>query len=484
VRLSFEYDELNRIRRKRLIADPQAVTGQNVGSVLALYTYDETDNRPYSKGKLTSVQDEHGRKFFYHDRLGRVTREVQELNNVYYTIETAYDAMNRTTRLTYPSDRVVKYFYNEAGQLSRVTNTAETEIYAFYPTYNALGQPLELRQANGNTRTHYTYEPLKHVLGDAPQFKSAKEAVEAGYKQFASDPNFTDQYLPPFVVVEGGKPIGPIVDGDSVALLNFRGDRAMELSIAFDKKDGFDRFDRVRYPDVKFAGMMEYDGDLHIPGRYLVTPPRIDHPISSYMCAMKIPAFAVSETQKYGHVTYFWNGNLTGYVCESLEKYVEIPSDNIPFDQAPKMKAYEITDATIDLLKSGKYQFGRINFPNGDMVGHTGVPDAIIASVEATDICVQKLIDTVNALGGITVVLADHGNADEMFVIEKGKKKISTAHSLNPVPFAIIDSGYKGEYKLADVKNKGLANVASTLLNLLGYEKPADYEPSLIEFIK
>ncbi len=322
------------------------------------------------------------------------------------------------------------------------------------------------------------------VLGEGPQFKSAKDAVEAGYALHKSDPNFTDQYLPPFVIAENGKPIGTIVDGDSVALLNFRGDRAMEISIAFDKKDGFDRFDRVRYPNVKYAGMMEYDGDLHIPELFLVTPPQIDKPVSAYMCSLRIPAFAVSETQKYGHVTYFWNGNSSGYVCEELEKYVEIPSDNISFDKAPKMKAYEITAKTIELMKSGKYRFGRINFPNGDMVGHTGVPDAIIASVEATDECVQKLIDAVNALGGITVVLADHGNADEMFIFEKGKKQISTAHSLNPVPCAIVDSGYQGEYKMADLKQRGLANVAATLLNLLGYEKPAEYEPSLITFVK
>lgn len=323
-----------------------------------------------------------------------------------------------------------------------------------------------------------------HVLADAPQFQSAAEAVRAGYEHHKSDLDFTDQYLPPFVIAENGKPIGPILDGDSVAFLNFRGDRAMEMSISFEKKDGFDRFDRVRTPNVQYAGMMEYDGDLHIPKHYLVTPPQIDRAVSDYMCALGIRTFAMSETQKYGHVTYFWNGNKSGYVCQDLETYVEIPSDNISFDKAPKMKAYEITDKTIELLKSGRYQFGRINFPNGDMVGHTGVPGAIIASVEAVDDCMQKLIDVVSQLGGVTVVLADHGNADEMFIIEKGKKQISTAHSLNPVPFAIVDGAWQGEYKIADLKQRGLANVASTVLNLLGYEKPADYEPSLITFVK
>ena len=213
-----------------------------------------------------------------------------------------------------------------------------------------------------------------------------------------------------------------------------------------------------------------------------MNPPSIERPLGVYMCDNGIFSFAISETQKYGHVTYFWNGNNSGYINKSLETYIEIPSDKIQFDQTPKMKAFEITEETIKLLQTGRYQFGRINFPNGDMVGHTGVREAIIASVEAVDQCTAKLIDVVNKLGGITVVLADHGNADEMYTIKNGKKMVSTAHSLNPVPFAIVDSGYRGEYQLASLKKKGLSNVAATLLNLLGFQKPEDYDPSLIDF--
>lgn len=316
-----------------------------------------------------------------------------------------------------------------------------------------------------------------HVLGKARQFSSASEAVQTFYDE---DEKVNDQYLPSFVVAEGGRPVGPIEDGDSVVFFNFRGDRAIELSTAFDQKEGFDKFDRQRVPDVLFAGMMEYDGDLHVPKNYLVNPPKIDRAMSVYLCNESITSFALSETQKYGHVTYFWNGNRSGYISEKLETYVEIPSDKIQFDKAPKMKAYEITDKAIELLRSGKYKFGRINFPNGDMVGHTGVPSAIITSVEAADECTQKLIDAVNELKGITIVLADHGNADEMFTVKNGKRIVSTAHSLNPVPFAIVDSGYKNEYRMADLKQRGLTNVASTVFNLLGYEKPDDYDPSLI----
>lgn len=317
-----------------------------------------------------------------------------------------------------------------------------------------------------------------HVLGKGRQFASAGEAVATYYKE---DTTITDQYLPAFVIAENGKPVGTIEDGDSVVFLNFRGDRAIELSRAFEEQT-FDKFDRERLPKVLFAGMMQYDGDLQIPKHFLVNPPAIDRPMSQYICALNIPSFAISETQKFGHVTYFWNGNNSGYVCESIEKYVEVPSDKIRFDQAPRMKADEITDATIELLKSGKYKFGRLNYPNGDMVGHTGVPPAIIASVEAVDQGLIKILKVIDELKGICVILADHGNADEMFTVKNGKRIVSTAHSLNPVPFIIVDSGYKGEYDISDLTERGLANVASTLFNLLGYEQPKDYAPSLIRF--
>ncbi|MDD3089093.1 MAG: 2,3-bisphosphoglycerate-independent phosphoglycerate mutase, partial [Candidatus Omnitrophica bacterium] len=206
-----------------------------------------------------------------------------------------------------------------------------------------------------------------HVLGVGRQFSSAREAVETYYRE---DPGMTDQYMDSFVVAEGGKPVGTINDGDSVVFFNFRGDRAIEISRAFDDKD-LKEFDRVRVPDVLFAGMMEYDGDLHIPKHYLVSPPEIDLTVSEYLCASGVTMFAISETQKFGHVTYFWNGNKSGYVCKDLELYVEIPSDRIQFDKAPAMKAPEIEKKTEELLKSGKYRFGRLNFANGDMVGHT-----------------------------------------------------------------------------------------------------------------
>ncbi|MBZ0252560.1 MAG: 2,3-bisphosphoglycerate-independent phosphoglycerate mutase, partial [Candidatus Methylomirabilis sp.] len=251
-----------------------------------------------------------------------------------------------------------------------------------------------------------------HVLGVGRPFRSASEAVETFYKE---DPKATDQYLDSFVVVgEDGGPVGAIQDGDAVVFFNFRGDRAIEISRAFEEPD-FAKFDRVRAPEVLYAGMLQYDGDLQVPKRFLVPPPAIDRTVGAYLCAEGVPSFAISETQKYGHVTYFWNGNRSGYIDAKLEKYVEIPSDRIEFDKAPKMKAFEIAAETEKLLRSGAYRFGRLNFANGDMVGHTGNLEAAVTAVATVDQCLGALLKVVEELRGVAVVTADHGNADEMF---------------------------------------------------------------------
>lgn len=314
-----------------------------------------------------------------------------------------------------------------------------------------------------------------HVLGIGRAFDSASQAVKTYYSENAE---MTDQYLDSFVVTDENGPVGRIVDGDSVVFFNFRGDRAIEISRALTEKD-FSEFDRPPLPAITFAGMMEYDGDLHIPEHYLVNPPSIDRTIGQYLCAAGVRSFAISETQKYGHVTYFWNGNNSGYLDESLETYVEIPSDRIEFDKAPKMKAKEITDASLELLDKG-YDFGRINFANGDMVGHSGRIDPAIVAIETVDESVGRLVEKVLALKGTVVITADHGNSDEMFTEKNGVRTPKTSHTLNPVPFCILDAEGQAQWELAAVDAPGLANVAATLLNLLGFEKPEDYAPSLI----
>ena len=254
-----------------------------------------------------------------------------------------------------------------------------------------------------------------HVQAEGRQFASAKEAIET-YR--AENPGMIDQDLLPFVVAHDGKPVAKIANGDSVILFNFRGDRAQEISLAFDRKD-FDKFDRGDYTGVHFAGMLEYDGDLKIPEHYLVEPPVIKNTLTEVLCKAGVHEYAVSETQKYGHVTYFWNGNRSGKFSEELEEYIEIPSDVVPFEQRPWMKCAEITDVLIEKLRSGRFDFLRVNFPNGDMVGHTGSFEATVVAMEALDLCLARILRVVDELRGIAIVTADHGNADEMYEISK-----------------------------------------------------------------
>ena len=315
-----------------------------------------------------------------------------------------------------------------------------------------------------------------HVLGVGRAFPSASKAVQTYYTE---DSEMTDQYMPSFVITGDDGPVGTIEDGDGVVFFNFRGDRAIEISRAFEEPD-FKEFDRVRVPQVFYAGMMQYDGDALIPKHYLVSPPAIDNTLGEYLCRTKITSYSISETQKFGHVTYFWNGNRSGYIDESLEKYEEIPSDKIAFDLKPWMKAGEITDKVVAAIASGNYKFIRLNYPNGDMVGHTGMVPAIRIAVETVDLCLNRILRAAKQAGGIVVITADHGNADCMWTEKNGKKTPMVAHTLNPVPFIIKDYSGTNHFELNGVKSPGLSNVAATICTLLGLVPPQEYDATLV----
>ncbi len=316
-----------------------------------------------------------------------------------------------------------------------------------------------------------------HVKGEGRIFSSAAEA----YTTLREETGAIDQDLPPFVIAENGEPVGKIKDDDSVILFNFRGDRAIEMSMAFDDDD-FDCFDKGGYdPRVLYAGMLQYDGDLNLPKNYLVNPPEITNTLSEVLVKNGLASYAVSETQKYGHVTYFWNGNKSEKFSDELEVWNEIPSDKVSFDERPWMKSAEVTDDLIAAIRSGKYDFLRCNYPNGDMVGHTGNMDATIVGVEAVDLGLARLIKVCDECNCTLLVTADHGNADEM--LEKNKKgeiAVRTAHSLNRVPFVIWDKEERHEIIDADSTKYGLANVAPTVAKLLGIEVPDCWEDSMI----
>ena len=327
-----------------------------------------------------------------------------------------------------------------------------------------------------------------HVLGEGRKFESAREAIEILRQE---NPEVIDQDLPPFVIGRDNAPLGPIEENDSVIFFNFRGDRAIEISMAFEE-DEFDKFPRGPKLNVKYAGMMQYDGDALIPQKYLVNPPGIDRTVGEYLVKAGVKQLAISETQKFGHVTYFFNGNRSGKFDDSLEDYIEVPSDIVPFEQRPWMKAAEITDKLVEAISSGKYDFIRLNYANGDMVGHTGIPQAVEIAVETVDLCLARLVTAIKKAKGILVVSADHGNADDMYECDyktgeiiydekTGKPKPRTAHSLNPVFAYVYEPTGSINMKLSNHKDLGISSLAATCLTLLGFVPPQDYTPSIVE---
>lgn len=324
-----------------------------------------------------------------------------------------------------------------------------------------------------------------HVHGVGEMFASAEEAV----KTLRERTGAIDQDLPAFVIsADGVNPIGKMNDNDSVIYFNFRGDRALEITAAFENDD-LPYFDRGVRPAVMYAGMMEYDGDLHQPKLFLVNPPEIDRTVGEYLCNAGMKQLAVSETQKFGHVTYFFNGNKSGKFNDELEDYVEIKSDIVPFEQRPWMKAAEITDEVVKAVESGKYDMIRLNLANGDMVGHTGDYQAVLVAMGAVDICVKRIREAVEKAGGVLVISADHGNADDMLEHDKkgnlvvdgdGQAARKTSHSLNKVPCIIFDADYQNDYELTLNENLGISSLGATCIELLGFKAPEGYDPSVI----
>ncbi len=307
-------------------------------------------------------------------------------------------------------------------------------------------------------------------------FKSAGEAVKRAREL---DPDISDQFLPSFVVVdERENPIGIMKDGDGVLYFNFRGDRAIQISRAFDEGTDFKEFVKICEPKVDYYGLLQYDEKAKIPINYFIDPPRMKNSLTKYLCEEEITQFAIAETHKFGHVTYFYNGNKEGYVDENYEKYVEIKSDpSETIREHPVMKAMEVKQEFINALNSNEYKYLRVNFANGDMVGHTGDINAAIIAAETVDGCVKEICDLVSSKNGITLVTADHGNLEEM-------NHFKTSHTLNPVMFAIVDSEYNNEYVVNDtIQEPSLGNIAATIVNLLGYEKPEGFMDSLIKFL-
>ena len=322
-----------------------------------------------------------------------------------------------------------------------------------------------------------------HVQGQSEnQFPSIRDAIEYFRKQ---NPEIIDQDIPGFVIIRNGEAVSRIEDQHALIFTNFRSDRATQFSQAF-LADEFPYFERYRCPEVLFAGMTQYDQDNQIPPDYLVGTPVVEEPFGKRILELGLKQFRLSETQKFAHVTFFYNGGYREPLDPLKENYHFIASDKIPsFAERPAMKASGISKKAVEFINSGEYQYGLINFANADMVGHTGDFQATVRAVEAVDSALDNIVRAIDAVNGLLVITADHGNADEMLISnQNGTLEISAKHSLNPVPFLIYDPLYNGDYRLkpfGQEYNNNLSNIAATNFLLLGQAVPDDLTPSLFE---
>ncbi len=316
------------------------------------------------------------------------------------------------------------------------------------------------------------------VKGEAEfYFRTPEEALKILRR---INPEVQDQYLQPFVIVDDmDKPIGQVKKGDSLIYLDFRADRAIEIAQAFTYWD-FPYFDRGDYQpsDVYFVGMTEYNSDTHVPEHRLVQPMQVHGTLSKFLETRGVSQLAVSETVKFGHVTYYFDGN--SYDKATGEEFIEIESDTEPFETRPWMKSAEIADTVVKRM--AEFKFVRLNFPGGDMVGHTADVEATILAMEAIDLALRRIAQEVDRIGGVLVIVADHGNAEELLDVDGNKK---TAHTTNQVPCIIYDNtDNRDRYELSGVVNPGLANLAATLATLLGYNDcPNSWGKSLIKVL-
>lgn len=351
------------------------------------------------------------------------------------------------------------------------------------------GAPLDYKIADGGGRMIYVADRYEtdwsvvergwnaFVYGKAENyFESAEEAIKILRER---DPSLQDQYVPPFIITSGGEPVGLVKDGDSFIYFDFRADRAIEIAQAFTYEifDGFDRgTEGNRKLDVFFAGMTEYNSDTHVPQYRLVETVEIHDSLHEFLGKNGISQLSVAETAKFGHITYYFNGN--SYEKYENEEQICIESDTRPYNERPWMKAAETTDALLDEIEN--YKFIRINYAGGDMVGHIGEMESTVTALEAIDIQLARIAKKLDEIGGMMIITADHGNAEELLDAD-GKPK--TSHSTNLVPCIFYDNTENAsKYELNRTSDAGLSNVAPTIANLLGFtELPGSWRESLIK---
>ena len=324
---------------------------------------------------------------------------------------------------------------------------------------SVMGRYYAMDRDNNYDRVQLAYNAL--TKGEGLTAAGGPAGIQESY-----DREETDEFVKPTVVVEDGAPVATIKDGDSVIFFNFRPDRAREITRSFCDDDfkGFDRGERL---DVTFVCFSDYDPT--IPNKDVAFHKiSVTNTFGEWLAANDMKQARIAETEKYAHVTFFFNGGVEQPNEGEDRILVNSPKDVATYDLKPQMSAYEVCDRLVEAIKADKYDVIIINFANPDMVGHTGVEDAAIKAVEAVDECVGKAVDAIKEVGGTMFICADHGNAEQLVDYETGDP--FTAHTTNPVPFILVNAD--PAYTLRE--GGCLADIVPTLIELMGKKQPAE----------
>lgn len=309
-------------------------------------------------------------------------------------------------------------------------------------------------------RVQQAYECMR--IGKGNKSTSAAEAVAASYEK-----EVTDEFIEPTSIVnEDNEPIATVSDGDGVIFFNFRGDRPREITRAF-VETNFKEFPRAAKPNIYYVCMTEYDATIPAPVAF-PKPSKMKNILGAYWSSLGLKQFRCAETEKYAHVTFFFN-DYTEKPFPGEDRQI-VPSPRVrTYDLKPEMSAYEVTEVVLERLESNKYDVIVINFANPDMVGHTGILSAAIKAAEAVDECVGKILDKVKALSGAALITADHGNFEKM--IDGSPDSPHTAHTIGDVPLIVFDERYKN----SELRKGGrLADIGPTMLEMMQLPQPEE----------
>jgi len=323
---------------------------------------------------------------------------------------------------------------------------------------SVMGRYYAMDRDNRWDRVERAYNAL--TKGEGNQRESAVAGIQASY-----DKGVNDEFVEPFVVTEDGKPLATVKDGDSVIFFNFRPDRAREITRAF-CDDEFKGFSREKRLNLTYVCFTDYDGTIK---NKLVAFKKeaISNTFGEFLAQNNMTQARIAETEKYAHVTFFFNGGVEA--PNKGEDRILVPSPKVAtYDLQPEMSAPIVCDKLVEAIKSGKYDVIIINFANPDMVGHTGIEDAAIKAIETVDTCVGRAVEAIKETDGVLFICADHGNAEQLLDYETGEP--FTAHTTNPVPFILVNAD--PAYKLRE--GGCLADITPTLIELMGLKQPKE----------